>query len=113
MQELIDKYFNALCKDKFFKNDDEEIIGKAKDVVENLNDQIEYANNPKNELDEYDREFIADEATNLIQEIENTYSNKDNVIKIVLHPMAGYYGLQDKETLLEELQEYYKEVEEK
>ena len=30
MQELINKYFNELCKDKFFKNDDEELLEKQK-----------------------------------------------------------------------------------
>ena len=113
MQELIDKYFNALCKDKFFKNDDEKIIGKAIDVIDNLNSQIEYANNPENALDECDKEFIVNEATDLIQEISKNYPNKEDVIKIAFHPMAEFYVLQDKEVLLEELQEYYEELEEK
>ena len=42
MQELINEFFDKLCKNKFFKNDDEEIIGKVKDVIQNLNEQIEY-----------------------------------------------------------------------
>ncbi len=113
MQELINKYFNELCKDKFFKNDDEEIIGKAKDVIDNLNSQIEYAKDPANALDECDIEFVVNEATDLIQEINKHYQDKDNVIKIALHPMAGFYVLQNKEELLEELQEYYEELEEK
>lgn len=113
MQELINKYFNELCKEKFFKDDDEEIIGKAKDVIDNLNSQIEYAKNQKNALDECDTEFVVNEATDLIQEINKNYHNKDDVIKIALHPMAGFYVLQDKEELLEELQEYYEELEEK
>lgn len=112
MQELINKYFKALCKDKFFKNDDEEIIGKARDVINALNIQIEYANNPDNALEEFDRELIVDEATQLIQEINNTYSNKEDVIKISFHPMADYYVLQDVKALFEELKEYYEEMEE-
>lgn len=113
MQELINKYFNELCKDKFFKNDDELIIGKAKDVIDNLYSQIEYANNHNNEIYECNREFIIIEATNLIQEIDSTYSNKDDVVMISLHPMSGFYVLQDKEALFEELKEYYEELEEK
>lgn len=113
MQEQINKYFNKLCKDKFFKNNDEVIIGKAKDVINNLYDQIEYVNNPKNEMNTEDIEFITDEATKLINEIDNTYSNKDDVIMISFHPMAGFYMLQDKKALYEELKEYYEELEEK
>ena len=36
MQNLINKYFSKLCSEKFFKNDDENIIGEVKDVIENL-----------------------------------------------------------------------------
>ena len=50
MQELINEFFDKLCKNKFFKNDDEEIIGKAKDVIQNLNEQIEYVMNEENEI---------------------------------------------------------------
>lgn len=113
MQELINKYFNKLCKDKFFKNDDEVIIGKAKDVIDNLNNQIAFAKNIENGLDEEYKKFIVDEATELIQEINNTYSNKDDVIDIEVNPMSGFYVLQNKESLLEELKEYYGELEEK
>lgn len=112
MQELINKYFNELCKDKFFKNDDEVIIGKAKDVIDNLNNQIAFAKDIKNGLDEEDKDFIVDEATELIQDINNTYSNKDDVIEIQVNPMSGFYVLQNKESLFEELKEYYEELEE-
>lgn len=113
MQELINKYFNKLCKDKFFKNNDEKIIGKAKDVINNLNRQIEYANNIENEISEEDRKFIISESIKLIQEINITYPNKDDIIMVALHPMAGFYVLQEQETLFEELKEYYEELEEK
>ena len=37
-QFFINRYFHKLRTEKFFKNDDEEIIGKAKDVIQNLKD---------------------------------------------------------------------------
>lgn len=33
MQNLINYYFKQLCDDKFFENNEEVIIGKAKDVI--------------------------------------------------------------------------------
>lgn len=113
MQELINKYFNKICSDKFLKNDDEAIIGKAKYVIENLKEQIEYVHNPKNEIDEEDIDFIVNEAIMLIEEINKTYPNKDDVIKISIHPMLGFYVLQRKDSLYEELKDYYEEMEDK
>ena len=66
MQELINEFFDKLCKNKFFKNDDEEIIGKVKDVIQNLNEQIEYVMNEKNEISKEERDAIVDEARKLI-----------------------------------------------
>lgn len=112
-QFFINRYFHKLCNEKFFKNDDEEIIGKAKDVIQNLKDQIEYVKNPKNEVDEEDMNFVIDEATALINEIDKTYFLKNNVIGLFVHPMAGFYVLQSKKSLFEDLKEYYDELEEK
>lgn len=112
MQNLINKYFSKLCSEKFFKNDDENIIGEVKDVIENLKEQIKYANNPKNKICQEDIKFIVNAANELIKKINDNYTNKNDVIGITLHPMAGFYVLQDKETLFEELKEYYDELEE-
>lgn len=112
MQELINEFFDKLCKNKFFKNDEEEIIGKAKDVIQNLNEQIEYVMNEENEISEEEREAIVDEATKLIQIINNKYSNKDDVIWLNSSPMDNFYYLQEKESLYEELKKYYEELEE-
>lgn len=112
MQESINEMFNKLCNEKFLKNDDEVIIGKAKDVIDNLKQQSEYANNPENKLDEEEIEFITGEVNELIEQINNTYSNKEDVIKIEIHPMTGFYILADKKSLLEDLKEYYGEMEE-
>lgn len=112
MQELINEFFDKLCKDKFFKNDDISIIGKAKDVIQNLNEQIEYVMNEENEISKEERDAIVDEATKLIQKINNNYSNKDDVIWLNTSPMDSFYDLQEKESLYEELKEYYEELEE-
>lgn len=112
MQNLINKYFSKLCTEKFFKNDDENIIGKVNDVIENLEEQIRFVNNPKNEIGKENIEFIVNSANELIKEINSNYTNKNDVIGISLHSMAGFYMLQPKETLFEELKEYYEELEE-
>lgn len=112
MQELINKYFDKLCSGKFFKNDDEIIIGKAKDVIDNLKYQITYAKDPKNKLCEIDIEIVVESANELIEEINRTYSNKDDVIEIAIHPMAGFYVLKDTKAVLKDLKEYYEDTEE-
>lgn len=112
MQKLINEYFSKLCTEKFFKNDDEDIIGKVKDVIENLEEQKKFVNNPKNEICKEDIEFIVNSANELIEVINSNYTNKNDVIGISVNPMAGFYMLQSKETLFEELKEYYEELEE-
>ena len=42
-QFFINKYFQKLSNTKFFKNDENAIIGKAKDVIKNLQNQIHLA----------------------------------------------------------------------
>ena len=112
MLGLLCEFFDKLCKNKFFKNDDEEIIGKVKDVIQNLNEQIEYVMNEKNEISKEERDAIVDEARKLIQKINNNYSNEDDVIWLNNSPMDNFYDLQEKESLYEELKEYYEELEE-
>ena len=111
-QFFINKYFNKLTSDTFLKDDEEAIIGKAKDIIQNLKGQIEYAKNPENDIGEEDMEFIVNEANDLISEIDKKYHNKNDVIKIFMHPMAGFYVLQDKKSLLEDMKEYCQELEE-
>ena len=111
MQNLINFYFSKLCDGKFFKNDDEIIIGRAKDVIENLKQQAEFVKNPDNNIDEEEIKFITDEVKSLINEIEKKYFDTDDVIEISLSPMAGFYMLVNTKDLLEELKEYYDELE--
>lgn len=112
-QFFINKYFQKLSNTKFFRNDENAIIGKAKDIIKNLQDQIYYVENPHNDIDEENRDFIVEEANSLIEEIQKEYRNKNNVIGLYNHPMAGFYVLQDKYTLYKDLKEYYNELEEK
>lgn len=112
MQKKINEYFEKLCKDKFFKNDDRIIIGKVKDVIENLQQQAEYTKNPKNNIGEDDIKFIISEVKELIKKIKDIYSDENDVIYLLSCPMSGFYILQDNESLLEELEDYYKEMEE-
>lgn len=112
MQSLINEYFSKLCSDKFFINDGENIIGRTKDIIEELEQESKYVSNPNNKISKEEVEFITNEAKDLINEIKKEYSNEDDVIKISLHPMVGFYTLIDKESLCEELKEYYDELEE-
>lgn len=111
MQELINRYYSELISKGFLRHDEEAIIGKAKDVLQNLKDQIDYTKNPDNNIEKEDIEFIVTEANELMSEIEKKYK-KNDVIKIFDHPMSGFYVLQDKESLFEELKQYYEEMEE-
>lgn len=111
MQSKINEYFNKLCKDKFLKNDDEEIIGKAKDVIENLKEQLNFEKNSEENIDNETREFVEKSASELIKEIKNNYKNEMDVIYIAVHPMSGFYELQERQYLMEELEDYYYEME--
>ena len=84
---------------------------QAKDIIKNLQDQIYYVENPHNDIDEENRDFIVEEANSLIEEIQKEYRNKNNVIGLYNHPMAGFYVLQDKYILYKDLKDYYNELE--
>ena len=56
-QFFINKYFQKLSNTKFFRNDENAIIGKAKDIIKNLQDQIYYVENPHNDIDEENRDL--------------------------------------------------------
>ncbi len=110
MQNLINYYFKQLCDDKFFENNEEVIIGKAKDVIKNLKEQAQYVKNPENNIDQDEIKFITSEVADLINTIKEEYPNKNDVIKISINPMVGFYELIDAELLLEELKIYYEEL---
>lgn len=112
MQKLINKYFNKLCSDKFFKNDCETIIGRAKDVIELLKSESEYINNPENNVEIETIDFNTYEIKELIKEIQGTYSNLNDVIYLFEHPMVGFYVLANRKDLYQDLKEYYIELEE-
>ena len=112
MQQKINEYFKKLTNKKFFKYDDEVIIGKAKDVIYDLKKQIKFIKDPKNKVDKEEIEFITQEAKKLIKEVRKRYKNDNDVIEIHVHPMAGFYCLVEKKDLYEELKEYYEEMEE-
>ena len=112
MQQKINEYFKKLTNKKFFKYDDEVIIGKAKDVISDLKKQIKYIKNKKNKIDKEEAEYLAQEAKDLIEEIKEKYKNGNDVIEIYLHPMDNFYCLIEKKYLYEELKEYYEEMKE-
>lgn len=111
-QFFINKYFKKLSNTKFFRNDEDAIIGKAKDVIKNLQDQISYVENSYNDIDEENKSMIIADVNLLIKEIQKKYHNKNNVVGLYNHPMAGFYILQDKNMLYKDLKDYYKELEE-
>ena len=111
-QFLINRYFHKLCKEKFLKNDEDAVIGSAKDVIQFLKENIEYAKNDKNIIGEEWSEYVISESTNLIDEIDRNYKNKKNIVGLFNHPMSGYFVLQEKQSLFEDLKEYYDELEE-
>ena len=111
MQKKINKYFEKLCNDKFFKNDEETVIGKAKDIIEKLNSEYQYTLNNLDNLNQEEIEFIKDSTTSLISEIKRHYNNLEDIIGLHLSPMSGFYELTDKKILYDDLKEYYEEME--
>ena len=68
--------------------------------------------NKKNELENISIDIInLLNNNNKIEEIQKEYRNKNNVIGLYNHPMAGFYVLQDKYTLYKDLKDYYNELE--
>ena len=111
-QFFINRYFNKITTEEFFRNDEEAVIGKAKDVIEQLKS---YTEDLKIKEDEFDLEELntwITENDDLINKIEQKYHNRNDVIGIYYHPIAGTFLLQDKDELYEELKEYYKEMKE-
>jgi len=111
MQKLINEYFDKLCSDKFFKDDYEEIIGRKKDVIEKLKENVQYAKNPKNNVDKSDIKFIKSETKALLKQIKNENLKDDDVIYLDYHPMSDFYALQSTETLYNELKDYMEDLE--
>ena len=109
-QNLINNYFKKLCKTDFFKNDEECIIGSAKNVIKCLEENLEYAKDSKNEIEEEIVEFLDIETNSLIKEIKSKYNNLDDIIELNTSQMLGFYTLEDKETLYNDLKEYYEEM---
>lgn len=109
-QALINKYFNKLTTDKFFKNDNEAVIGKAKDVIQQLKSYAEDFKKKEDEFDPEELEIWIEENEELINDIEQKYHNKNDVVGIFYHPMAGTFLLQDKDDLFEELKEEYEDM---
>lgn len=112
MQKLINKYFKKLCSDKYFKNDYETIIGRAKEVIELLKTESEYIKNPENNVDIETIDFNTYKIKELIEKIQDTYSNLNDVIYLFEQPMVGFYVLADRKDLYQDLKEYYIELEE-
>ena len=113
MQKLINEYFEKLSSNIFFKNDDETIIGRSKNVIDNLKEQLKYAKKDLDSVEEMEElKIITTDIKSLIKEIKKQYKNKNDVIMLSFHPMAGFYTLQSQEKLLEELEDYIDEMEE-
>ena len=108
-QFFINKYFQKLSNTKFFRNDENAIIGKAKDVIKNLQDQIYYVENPHNDIDEENRDFIVEEANSLIEEIQKEYPKVD--IKLTneeKYSIRWHMGFTEPKELYGTLGEAYK-----
>lgn len=111
-QIFINKYFNKLTTDEFLQNDEDAVIGKAKDVIEQLKEHME---GYKKAIEENDKEVLEEwitEDEELISEIEKEYPNKEDIVGIAYHFMAGTFLLQDRSELLEDLKKRYKEMKE-
>ena len=60
-QFFINRYFNKIANEEFFRNDEEAVIGKAKDVIEQLKEHMESYKNSKDEDIEQLEEWIAED----------------------------------------------------
>ena len=107
MQEKINEYFNKLCKEKFFRND-EALIGKAKDVIDDLEQNADYVKND-NSLDKQEANFIIKETSKLVKKIKKEHPNLDDVIKLYDNEMGEFTELVETEILYNEMKEYYEE----
>ena len=111
MQDKINFYFSKLTKGTFFKNNEDEMIGKVKDVIQRLKENYDNMLERKDEFEEEELEYIGTSTTALIEEIKKKYKNEDDVIGLSVSPMDNFYFLQERSELHEELKEYYDELE--
>ncbi len=109
MQNITNTYFDRICKEKFLINDPEAMIGRAKDVLQELQEQLDQFLNSERELDEEEREIVTAETKDLIDEIKKEYPNQNDVIGLGYHPMADFYVLDSTEDTFKNVKEYYQE----
>lgn len=107
-QEKINKYAE-LVYNKKLQDRNEEIYGKAKDVIKKLKEDREYINNPKNEMDKYYIDMVNEEIKPLIEEIENDFDEED-YIYLFEHPMSSFLVVsKELDDFLETLMEEFKD----
>lgn len=109
MQNITNIYFDRICKEKFLINDPEAMIGRAKDVIQELQEQLDQYLSSESELDEEEKEVLTADTKDLINEIKKEYKNQNDVIGLSYHPMADFYVLDSTENTYDNVKDYYKE----
>lgn len=109
MQNITNTYFDRICKEKFLINDPEAMIGRAKDVLQELQEQLDQYLSSENELDEEEKEVLTSDTKDLIDEIKKGYPNENDVISLAYHPMADFYVLHSRKDAYNNVRDYYQE----
>lgn len=104
LQKLINRYYKKVCDDKFFIYEGDEIIGKVKYILPELES---FANDTEKHkyLDEENMNLILHETNKLIKHIKKNL-NKNDVIYIA---SIDYFHLVKKWYLYKYLKAHYKE----
>ncbi len=104
-QEKVNDYAKLVYGDELYSQE-ETIYGKVSDVISKLRENQEHINNPKNEVDEENKEFINEETDELVEDLQ-TYHDLNDFVYLHLHPMSGFYVENEVSDLLEDLQQEY------
>lgn len=102
LQKLINRYYKIICDDEFFLYEGDEIIGKVRYIIPELESIVEDAENFKHLQEEA---LIIDETNKLIKKIKKHF-NKNDVIYIT---SIDYFHLVKKWCLYKYLKAHYKE----
>lgn len=107
MQEKINKYAKVIWGNELVNNGDE-IYGKVEDVIKMLKENTQYCNTPEANIDEETLEVINKSTKELLNEFENDFIDEDYV-RLIENVMDGTLVINNREDILEDLEEYYLE----
>ena len=102
-EDLIKTFKDLYPVGEIYKSDEyEKVIGRKKDIVNFLKNNLYYVNDRKNRVEEETIDCVNSETPYLISELKKF--NDDDIVGMFNNPMSGYYTILSSDVTLEELE---------